>query len=161
MAIAVGGLLLASTAAAAEADGDVFGEQAVKIERVLRQAREGGSVSQTRLGWLIADLLADLSARDPALSAFFHRDGRFIETYLINVFQHQAAHEVAAVEAMAAEGRRNLRLAARSALEALRHIPDDADPPANQEQDRREMIEALTELDGLLRNLAAAPDADN
>jgi len=137
-----------------EIDGDTITAQVAATERLLDRARHGEAISQMRLGWFVVDLLADLSARDADLSAFVHRDGHFIETYLTDIFQYHSVEEVAAVEAMAAKDRTTPRLAARWGLEALRHIPDSDDPPVEREKDRQALIAALTTLDDLLRALS-------
>ena len=132
-------------------------DQAAKVGEIVRQAKDGQPITQTRLGWLVVDLLSDLGDRDPELADFLHHDSHFIETYLITVFQYNARREVAAVDALAAQRPSPVRRAARWALEALRHIPDSDDSAAAQAQDRGEMIAALEALEDQLRQAADAP----
>ena len=134
--------------------------QAEATERLLGRAKGGEAISQARAGWFVVDLLSDMAAGDEDLSAFVHRDGRFIESYLINVFQYHAEDEVAALATLAAQPdtpHRASRQAARWGLEALRHLPDDDDPPAAQEADRQALIAALTNLDRVLRGMEVKP----
>jgi len=117
-----------------------------KASDYLDQTRKGENLSEFTLGWFVVGVLGDLGKQDAEMAEYLHRDGRFVESYLINVFQYNAAHEVAAFDAMAAKGHRNLRLAAREALEVLRHIPDTDDDPQAQGKDRAELALALSRL---------------
>ncbi|MBF0093642.1 MAG: hypothetical protein HQL34_03765 [Alphaproteobacteria bacterium] len=148
--------LTTSLRTAVAADAERWGrDYAATVAELLHDAREGKPISQTTIGLFVADLLGGICERDDGLSSYIHRDNTFIVSYLMNTFQHRSAEEVAAIDAMAGGGRFPLRLAARWGLESLRHIPDPDGPAAVREQDRRELIAALSALEGALaRHLA-------
>ena len=70
----------------------------------------------------------------------------------------QPAAEVQAVAALAEGGgpAAPVRRAAGWALESLRHIPDAADPPEVQGQDRTELALALETLSARLKDAATS-----
>lgn len=129
-------------------------ENAAEVRQILQDAQQGKSISNMMLGSFIAGLLKDICERDAELSAYFHKNHFFIESYLMNRFQYHPAEEVAAIDAMVGSARPPLRLAARWGLESLRHIPDSDDPVPKQEQDRRDLVVALTALGTALQTAA-------
>ncbi|MGE5504463.1 MAG: hypothetical protein ACM31L_08580 [Actinomycetota bacterium] len=121
-----------------------------KAAVLAERARSGENLSQVTVGWYVADLLAELADRDADLARQLRPDGRLVVDYLVTRFQSRPKDEIRAVETLAAAGNRPLRLAARYALEALRHIPDDDDPPPSQAEDRDDLAAALACVRGLL-----------
>jgi hypothetical protein len=150
-------LMCCAAPAAASEDAAAFRRDAAKASEYLHETRNGENLSSVTLGWYVVGVLADLGKRDAEVSARVHQGGRFIESYLINVFRHHPEQEVAAFDAMAARGGRNVRLAARQALEVLRHIPDSDHSPQKQARDRELLAQALESLRHWLN--AAADEA--
>jgi len=120
------------------------------IAAIIADSKAGKNVSEFRMGMFSMNLLNQLSDQDAALGAYFHKDGRTMQTYLTDVFQYHSEEEVARIAAMEKEGDKPVRQSAHYALEALRHIPEPKDPPADQEQDRKALIEALAALEASL-----------
>ena len=126
-----------------------------QVDEFLKAASQG-QVSQFGLGMFVYVLLGEASAKDEELARYIERDDGDAASYLRNVFARQPAQEVAAVEAMAARGHHDQRLAVGYALESLSHIPDGDDAPDIQARDRGELAGALTRLKGVLRDCAVA-----
>jgi hypothetical protein len=125
-------------------------DYAARAAAMAERSRQGDNLSRFTVGWYVADLLAELAERDPELARRVRPDGRLVVEYLIGPFQDHAREEIQAVDALAAKANRPVRLAARYALEALRHIPDADDPAANQAEDRADLAGALGCVRGLL-----------
>ena len=124
------------------------------VDAMIADTKAGKNLSDFRLGMFSMNLLNQLSDRDPALGAYFHRGGRMMESYLTDVFQYHSEDEVARIAAMASSGDRPVRKGARDTLEALRHIPVDTDPPADQAQDRADLAKSLRDLKASLAEAA-------
>ena len=124
------------------------------IAAIVADSESGKNVSEFRMGMFSMNLLNELSDRDAALGGYFHQGGRTMETYLTDVFQYHSEEEVARIAAMAGSGKREVRLSAQHALEALRHIPDDKDPPAAQAADRKALAASLKALEASLAEAA-------
>lgn len=106
------------------------------------------------LGWFIYDVLTELSSQDVGLYDYFNKDHDGIQGYLKVTFRDHPIEEISAIDSMAKRGHPTLRLSARYALEALRHIPDSSEPSEIQERDRRELAGALATLQNLLQKSA-------
>lgn len=133
---------------------DTVAVESKTIAAMIADTKAGKNVSEFRLGMFSMNLLNQLADRDPGLGAYFHRDGRMMQSYLTDVFQYHSDEEMAHMAALAADGKRATRQSARYALEALRHIPKPADPPETQAQDRTALAAALTELNADLAKAA-------
>ncbi len=166
--VAAGGAYIAHALPADAADQDEdtadfrdsMKSDAQTIEGMIKDTQAGKNVSEFRLGMFSMNLLNELGDRDPGLGRYFHQGGRTMQTYLTDVFQYHDAEEVAHVAAMAQEpkadgARPMVRLSAKDALEALRHIPASKDAPETQAKDRADLAQALTTLKG---DLAKAAD---
>jgi hypothetical protein len=162
--IAIGGLL-ALRFAPAVASGDDAAEAAQEfraevadeskaVKGMIDETKAGKNLSDFRVGMFMMSLLNNLSDRDDTLGAYFHKDGRLMEDYLRNTFQYHSEDEVAHVAAMAKDGNPAIRESARYALESLRHIPDEKDPPESQVKDRAALAESLTALEASLTQAA-------
>jgi hypothetical protein len=129
------------------------------VERMLADTKAGKNVSEFRLGMFSMSLLNTLGERDPELGAYFHKDGRTMQSYLTDVFQYHDADEVAHVAAMAQVPQSDtvrpaVRMSAKDTLEALRHIPEGKDPPETQAKDREALAATLATLRGDLAKAA-------
>jgi len=160
--IAIGGLAalrFAPTAAGTDDDQDhkefvaELAGDAKSIDGMIADSKAGKNVTEFRIGMFMMSLLGTLSDEDDTLGGYFHKNGRLMEDYLRNVFQYHSEDEVAAVAAMAKQGNPGIRQSAQYALESLRHIPESKDPPANQDEDRKALVDTLT---ALKRHLAEA-----
>ncbi len=130
-------------------------QDADKVGDYLEQTRRGHNLSEMTLGWFICDLLTELSSQDEPLYRHFNKNGGGSQGYLRSVFPRAPAEAVAELDILAKQGNPTRRLAARYALEALRHIPDDATSAASQAEDRRALAAALATLQKLLTKSAA------
>ena len=120
------------------------------INKYLLQTRQGQNVSEFSLGWIVYSTLIEVSAQDQELYKFFNRDGRDLQLYLRTTFHDHPAAEVAALDDLAQRSNTTFRLIARQGLEALRHIPDGADPANVQAADRAALAKTLAVLKTLL-----------
>ena len=116
------------------------------IAGMIAETQSGKNITEFRIGMFMMNLLSGLAEHDNALGTYFHRDGRLMQDYLTNQFQYHSEDEVAAVAALAKQGKPGTRESARYALESLRHIPRKDDPADQQETDRKALVEALTAL---------------
>jgi hypothetical protein len=162
LAVAVGGLVALRFAPRAAADDQAeakqeflaeLADESKSVKAMIAETKAGKNLSDFRVGMSMMGLLNNLADEDDGLGAYFHKDGRLMEDYLRNTFQYHSEDEVAHLAAMEKEGNPAIRASARYALEALRHIPDEKDPPDSQAKDRDALAEALTQLD---LNLAEA-----
>ncbi|WP_146002885.1 hypothetical protein [Telmatospirillum siberiense] len=124
---------------------------AVKAGDYLKKTQGGTNISEMTLGWFIYDVLTELSSQDVELYDYFNKDNASVEGYLKTRFKTHPVEEIAAIDSLAKRGHPTLRLSARYALEALRHIPDSGEPSDIQERDRRELAAALSTLQDLLQ----------
>lgn len=129
------------------------------VDGIIADTKAGKNVSEFRLGMFQMSLLNTLGEHDPGLGTYFHKDGRTMQSYLTDVFQYHDADEITHVTAMAqapadAKTKPATRMAARDALESLRHIPEGKDPPEAQAKSRAALVEALTALKGDLAKAA-------
>jgi len=129
------------------------------VEQMLQKTEAGENVSNFSLGWLVYNILTLVSGRDEELYRRFDGGGRDVQIYLKTQFRTQPEQEIAALDALLAEEETALRLTARSALDALRHIPDPKDPPEAQKRDRAELAEALRLLQDSLQRAASEVEA--
>jgi hypothetical protein len=132
---------------------DTVAVETKTIAAMIADTKAGKNISEFRLGMFSMNLLNQLADRDPGLGAYFHRDGRMMQSYLTDVFQYHSDEEMAHVAALAGDGKRATRESARYALEALRHIPNPSATAETQAEDRTALADALTELN---TNLAKA-----
>ena len=151
--------LVASVPAAAQDDSDrddmrqELTDDMVKAGDLRRQTEQGKNLSEMRLGLFAIHLLNEMARDDSALYGFLHRDDHSTIGYLEDVFQYHSAEEMVALEALRPEPHRQV---AHCALETLRHIPSDGDPPADQERDRRQLAGALAQLEAALKTVTDA-----
>jgi hypothetical protein len=129
-------------------------DDALTAEKLLNQTRRGVDLSQMTLGWFVYDLLSELSSQDQVLYDHFYQSSGGVEGYLRTTFQNNPVQEIDRVSDLAKTGYPTRRLAARYALEVLRHVPDSSDPAATREADRRELASALATLGTLLQRTA-------
>lgn len=134
---------------------DEMATDARKAGDYLRETRQGVNLSEMTLGWFVYDILSELSSQDDALYHRFYRDGRDLQNYLRTTFRDHHDEEVEAIADMARAGRETPRMAARSALEVLCHIPDPDEPKEVQTNDRAELAGALATLQTFLQRTAA------
>ncbi len=120
-------------------------DQAIVTE-FLQKTEAGVNLSDFALGWFVDSFLIEIAAHDDGLSRRFYKGGQFMDTYLTETFQNHPAEEIAAIERMAERRNTTLRMAARYALEVLRHIPNTKAPPQEQARDRRDLANALRAL---------------
>ena len=125
-----------------------------KIDTFILKSRRGVNISEMSLGWFVMILLNELSTHDEGLFARIHHDDANAELYLRNDFQANPAGELAALDAMARDGKTSLRLAAREALITLTSIPDSSAPPGTQAETRAELVAALMRLRRYLAKVA-------
>lgn len=109
----------------------------------LRKTQNGKNITEFSLGWFVYNVLTELSSMDDGLDKQFNHD---VQSYLKTTFHDNPDSEIAKIDAMAKEGHTPIRLAARSALECLTHIPDSNEPPETQAEDRRQLAAALASL---------------
>lgn len=109
----------------------------------MRQTANGKNLSELTLGWFVYDVLTEIASQDDDLNAYFNAD---VQSYLKTKFHNDPAGEVARIGDLAKQGHTTLRMAARYALETLRHIPDAGEPTTVQARDRRELLAALAML---------------
>jgi hypothetical protein len=121
-----------------------------KANDYLQKTLQGKNVSELTLGWFIYGILSDVEAQDQELYDFFNRDNLDLRRYLETTFHNQPTVEIAAIDVMNNREPSTLRLIARDALEALRHIPDSSEAAAIQERDRHDLAEALRGLKSAL-----------
>ncbi|MBI3444702.1 MAG: hypothetical protein HY055_04955 [Magnetospirillum sp.] len=125
-----------------------------KIDTFLQKSRRGVNISEMSLGWFVMILLNELSAQDGRLFDHIHHDDANAELYLRNDFQTNPAREIAAIDAMARDGRTSIRLAAREALICLTSLPDNNTPVEVQVETRTELVAALLRLRRYLAKVA-------
>ncbi len=125
-----------------------------KLEEYLIKTKKGKNISELTLGWFAYDILTELSSQDDVLYDYFNKDNGNIQVYLKTRFKDQPLDEIAKLEGLAAQGHPTRRLAARYALETLRHIPDSSEAAGIQERDRGDLASAMLTLQGLLRKCA-------
>jgi len=162
--VAVGGMTAFHVAPAVAADEDAESQQEFRseladesksVKKMIDETNAGKNLSDFRVGMFMMSLLNNLSDYDDGLGAYFHKDGRLMEDYLRNTFQYHSEEEVAHVAELAKQGDHPaVRESARYALEALRHIPDDKDPPTSQADDRKALAASLIQLDAKLAEAA-------
>lgn len=126
-----------------------------KIDTFLQKTQRGNNPSEFTLGWFVMILLNELSSQDQALFDHLHANGMNVELYLRGPFQSNPQREIAALEALAHTGNRNIRMAARWSLEALAHIPESKDSAETQALARKDLAAALGRLKGTLMRVAA------
>lgn len=156
--VAAGGIAVLRYVPAGDAEDEADFRQTMAgdvkfVNAMLADTEAGKNVSDFRIGMFAMGLLGDLSERDPALGAYFHQNGRLMQSYLTDVFQYHSDDEVAHVAALAAKGGETRR-AAQFALESLRHIPVEKDPPEQQAADRKDLAAALAALGDSLAKLS-------
>jgi hypothetical protein len=138
---------------------DTLRSSAKTIDAIITDTRAGKNVSEFRLGMFSMSLLNTLAERDPGLGNYFHKDGRTMQSYLTDQFQYHDTEEIAKITAMAQApasetSKPEVRMAARDALEALRHIPEGKDTPEKQAEDRKALADTLTSLNADLLKAA-------
>jgi hypothetical protein len=109
----------------------------------MRQTADGKNLSELTLGWFVYDVLTEIASQDDDLNSYFNED---VQSYLKTKFHNDPAGEVARIDDLAKQGRHASRMAARYALEALRHIPNGGESTEVQARDRRDLLAALTML---------------
>lgn len=127
-----------------------------KVDTFLQKTRRGINLTEITLGWFAMIVLNELSARDGGLHAHIHHDDGNAELYLRNDFQPDPAREIAALDRLALQGERDIRLAARDTLVCLTTIPSPKTSEAQQQQARTDLIAALSALRRHLSLIAAA-----
>jgi hypothetical protein len=132
----------------------VMQQNTAKLDEYLLKTKKGNNISELTLGWFTYDILTELSSQDDGLYDYFNKDNGNIQVYLKTEFKDQPLDEIAKLETLAAQGHPTLRLAARYALETLRHIPDSSEAADIQERDRRDLAAAMLTLQGLLQKCA-------
>lgn len=132
----------------------VMSHDAGKVVDLIRKTQNGNNVSEMTIGWFIYDILTEISSVDVELYNYFNKDNMGIQGYMKNRFRDHPVEEIAAIEALAKQGQPTIRLTARYALEALRHIPDSSEPLDIQARDRRELAATLATLQELLQKNA-------
>jgi hypothetical protein len=128
---------------------------AAKTGDFLATTRNDKNLTQLAVGWFMYDVLTVLASEDDALYRHFNNQGRDLQTYLETDFRHDPDAETAAIERMTENSHNSRCLAARYALEALRHVPNPSDAPAIQDNDRRHLAAALAQLQEFLVKTAA------
>ncbi len=126
------------------------------IDGYIAQSDKGRNLSDMTIGLYVSSLLGQLSGFDAPLANRLHQGGRLIDGYLTDVFQFHAQQEIDEISAMPQPGNVLARKTAAAALECLRHIPNGKNPPADQKQDREDMIKALMDLKQTLGALIAS-----
>ena len=119
----------------------------VTIDGFIQQTGAGKNLSDITLGMFVSKLLGLLGGQDVEVSKHLHAEDRFIEGYLIEVFQYHSDDEVAYFQQLAhhpdTARHRALCLATAAALDVLRNIPDQKAQPLQQAQDRLDLIRSL------------------
>ena len=130
------------------------------IDEYSEKTRRGKNLSDVTLGLFVSRLLGAFGTQDVEISRHLHENDRFIEAYLIQVFQYHPDDEIRFFEDQSAQSttprQRSLRLSAARALSLLKAIPDGKAPPAQQEQDRQDLLVVLAALNRELEPLAEA-----
>jgi len=121
-----------------------------KAGEYLEVTRRNKNLSELTVGWFVFDVLTVLSSEDDVLYAYFNSHDRDLQTYLETEFRFHSETEMIVMERLALRGNPTRCLAAKFALEALRHVPHSADPAAIQLVDRRALAAALAGLHELL-----------
>lgn len=161
--------LLAAASLSASARAEEFGppvpagplaREISDVSRLAGEVEEGLDVSHFRLGWLVADALADLCRLDPGLDGLIHEDGRMTTSYLRGPFRSRPEAEISRIRRLEEEAGSSRSAAARraagAALESLRHFTGEAEGK-EAEGRRREMAEALRVLRSALLTAADRP----
>jgi len=130
-----------------------------KLDSFIQKTQHGANLTEFTLGWFVLILLDELSSQDSALFEHIHAGGMGAEHYLRHPFQADPRGEIATIEAMAQADHRTLRLATRTALEALTRIPDAKDPPEVQTATRKDLSASLMRLKVLLIRAVAEADS--
>jgi hypothetical protein len=127
-----------------------------KLDIFVSQTSQGRNLSEMSLGVYISNLLGQLSSLDVPLSTHIHQGGRFIDSYLSEVFQFKPDKEIAEILHLSGDGNVQARKTAAAALECLRHIPNAKSTSADQEQDRKDLTKALLDLKLALNALVSS-----
>lgn len=119
-----------------------------KVATSRDRTRQGKNLSEFSMGWLAYKILTEVASQDGELYAYLNQDKRDITTYMDKVFRYHPAEEVAALDRLANQDteHRTVRLIARNALEALRHIPNGDEEVAIQQRDRDVLSTTLETL---------------
>lgn len=126
------------------------------IDSFAQQTQQGRNLSDMTLGLFVSGLLGQLGGLDVPLSEHLHKDGRFIEGYLSEVFQYHPDREIAFIRAMSMPGRPLARQTAAAALDCLQYIPDSKASAEAQAKDRETLAQALVTLRLQLSALVAS-----
>jgi hypothetical protein len=129
-------------------------DSAKQANDYLNKTRAGTNISEFTIGWFVYDVLIELSSRDEVLYKHFNNNNKDLQDYLKSNFRDHPLEEITAIENLARQDQPTLRLSARYALEALRHIPNPAEAEEIQTRDRRELASALATLQNLLEKSA-------
>ena len=120
------------------------------LDGFILETREGKNLSDFTLGIFVMKLLGSLGRQDVEVSKHLHAGDRFIEGYLVEVFQYHSEDEIRYFNELALQSTLprtiRLRLATAAALDVLRNIPDGKADQLRQQQDRLDLIKALTAL---------------
>ena len=127
-----------------------------KLDVFMAQTAQGRNLSEMSLGVFISNLLGQLGGLDVPLSTHLHQGGRFIDSYLSEVFQFKPDKEIAEILHLSGDGNVLARKTAAAALECLRHIPNPKTTSADQEQDRKDLTKALLDLKLALGKLVSS-----
>jgi hypothetical protein len=129
-------------------------DDAEKIGEYIAKLQSGKNISELTIGWFVYDVLTELASQDDKLYYYFNNKDHDLQLYLKIQFHDHPLAEIAALDTLARQGHPTLRLAARSALESLRHIPNSEESADIQSRDRRALAGALAISQDLLEKSA-------
>ena len=138
---------------------DSLGNSVKVASDLLDQTEKGKNVTEISLGMFVSKLLGTLSSRDKVIAGHIYAQGRFTESYLIDVFQNHANDEVDYFTHLSQTSKdpqeARLSAAVALALDCLRHIPDSSEAATVQARDRGDLGRSLSALKSQLSGLAA------